>query len=125
MDNSASPNIYNSIDEIIKEHNNNKIILDNELIKITLMSDIQIHDVQCNVLYATLKSNFMETIKDFESINGYTQEFLRALDNIYNAFSIANNKLSIIYDVTKVTSLFPPTLLWNIGNFFSKKKKNY
>ena len=114
-----------SLNDIIKTHNDTKNILDNKLIKILLLSNIKIDDLdlEYNLLYVSVKDNFMETINNFETINSLTQEFLKGLENIYNAFNQINSKLAIIYDVSKVSTIFPPTLLWKIGNFFSKKKK--
>ena len=111
-------------ENLIKTHKDYKQILDNRLFKIILYNDIKLDNIVLNLLYVTIKDNFMMTITDFETINKYNQEFLKGLGNIYDAFNqIYNSKLAIIYDLTKVSSIFPPTILWNIGKFFSSKKE--
>lgn len=105
----------------INGYKESKIILNNELFIITLYDTIDENKVE-NILYVYVKNDFMSKINNFTLINNYNEEFIKALENIYNAFDKLNNKISIIYDISKLTNVFPPTILWKIGKFFSKKK---
>lgn len=99
----------------LEAHSDKKTLLDNEVFNIVLYNDIY----DSNILYVIVK----DTTRDLNLVKRLTKSFLDTLNNVYCAFGKANIRLSIVYDLSRIPEMFPPTILWTVGKFFTKKKE--